>query len=221
VAVRQGWSTRLLLVCGVVGPPIFVIAFLVEGATRAGYDALRLPISLLSLGDLGWTQTANFIVDGVLFIAFAVGLRRALAPSGWPSRAGPILIALVGLGLVGAGLFQADPGGGYPPGIRASVSGSTGTQHDLSTVVVFGALIAGCFVLSRHFAVRGRTRWATYSAATGAIVAIGFLLMVIGFNGANEVTPVAGLVMRLTVVVGWCWIALLALHELRTRRGSS
>jgi hypothetical protein len=150
-------ATHLLLACGVLGPPIFIIAFLVEGASRPGYDAIRLPISLLSLGDLGWTQTSNFVVDGVLIIAFAVGLRRSLTPSGWQSRLGPILIGLIGLGLIGAGIFPTDPGGGYPQGVRASVSGSTGTQHDLSTCLVFGALIAGCLVLSRHFAVRGQS----------------------------------------------------------------
>jgi hypothetical protein len=211
-------STRLLLWCGIIGPAIFVTAFLIEGATRAGYDPLRLPISLLSLGDLGWMQTANFILDGALLIAFALGLRRSIAPSGWPSRFGPALVGLLGLGLFGAGLFPTDPGGGYPPGIRATVSGSTGTEHDVSTLLVFGALIAGCFILSRHFAVLGQTRWATYSAITGAFVLVGFVLMVIGFNGTNDVTPVAGLVMRLTVIVGWSWVGFLALHELRRHR---
>ena len=208
-------STRLLLWCGVVGPLIFVIAFLVEGATRAGYDAVRLPISLLSLSDLGWTQTANFIIDGVLLIAFAIGLRRSLSPSVSASGIGPALVGLVGVGLIGAGLFPTDPGGGYPPGVLATLSGSTGTEHDLSTLLVFGALVAGIRVLSRYYAGRGQRGWAMYSAVTGAIVAGGFVLMVIGFNGTNEITPVAGLIMRLTVVAGWSWIAVLALHELR------
>jgi hypothetical protein len=74
-------SITLLLWCGAAGAPLFVIAFLIEGATRPGYNPVRLPISLLSLGDLGWTQTANFILDGVLMLGFAVGLGRSLPSS--------------------------------------------------------------------------------------------------------------------------------------------
>jgi hypothetical protein len=72
-------ASRLL--CGVIGPPLFILAFLVEGATRNGYDPIRLPISLLSLGEAGWTQTANFIVDGALLFLAAIGLRRRLPRS--------------------------------------------------------------------------------------------------------------------------------------------
>jgi Protein of unknown function (DUF998) len=218
---RNPRLTRPLLWSGVLGPPLFVVAFLIEGATRPGYDPARLPISLLSLGDLGWTQTANFIVDGALMIAFAVGLRRSLPSLAGAAELGSLLVGIFGAGLIGAGIFPADPGGGYPPGSSASLSGSTGTQHDLSTLVVFGALIAGCFAVSRHFAVRAQTGWATYSAATGTIVAVGFVLMVIGFSGTNDITLVAGLVMRLTVIAGWSWIAVLAIHELRAQRGRS
>jgi hypothetical membrane protein len=153
-------ATGILLWCGVLGPPLFVVAFLVEGATRPGYDAVRLPISLLSLGPTGWTQTLNFITDGILMLAFAVGLRGVLASSGWTSTAGPVLIGLLGLGLIGAGIFPTDPGGGYPPGVRISIANSTGTQHDLATLLVFASLVAGGLVLGRHFAVRSLATWA-------------------------------------------------------------
>jgi hypothetical protein len=43
-------STMLLLWCGALGPPLFVVAALIEGATRR-YDAARLPFSLLALGE--------------------------------------------------------------------------------------------------------------------------------------------------------------------------
>jgi hypothetical protein len=208
-------STTFLLWCGAAGAPLFVIAFLIEGATRPGYNPVRLPISLLSLGDLGWTQTANFILDGVLMLGFAVGLGRSLPSSGWASRSGPILIGLVGLGLLGAGIFSADPGGGYPPGIRAAGSGSSGTLHDLSTLVLFASLVAACAVFSRQFANRRETAWATYSAVTGSIVAAGFILMFIGFSETNDISRVAGLIQRLAVIVGWTWIALLALRQIR------
>ena len=77
--MKANVKTKSLLACGVIGGPLFVATFLVEGATRADYDPLRHPVSSLALGDLGWTQDANFIVAGLLTLAFAAGLRRASA----------------------------------------------------------------------------------------------------------------------------------------------
>ena len=69
---------KAFLACGVIAGPLFVVAFLFEGATRANYDPLRHPVSSLALGDYGWVQSANFIFAGLLRLAFSVGLRRAL-----------------------------------------------------------------------------------------------------------------------------------------------
>lgn len=56
--------TRALLACGAIACPLFILAFLAEGATRPGYDPLRHPISSLAIGELGWMQAANFLVPG-------------------------------------------------------------------------------------------------------------------------------------------------------------
>jgi hypothetical protein len=81
-ATRSRERTTILLPCGVVAGPLFVAAFLVEGATRADYDPLRHPVSSLQLGGtIGWTQIANFIIAGLLTLGFALGVRSALWPS--------------------------------------------------------------------------------------------------------------------------------------------
>jgi Protein of unknown function (DUF998) len=99
--------TKALCVCGVVAGPLFTVAWIVEGATRVNYDPMRCPISSLSIGDGGWMQIATFIITGLLVLAFAIGLRCALRPSG--SVWGPALVGLVGTGLIGAGIFVTDP----------------------------------------------------------------------------------------------------------------
>jgi hypothetical protein len=71
-------ANRLLLACGVIGPPLFVMVFLVEGATRPGYSAWRHYVSQLSLGEGGWMQIANFLLCGLTSLCFALGLRRTL-----------------------------------------------------------------------------------------------------------------------------------------------
>lgn len=91
---------KLLLRCGVAAGPLFVIAFLIEGA--ADYDPLRHPVSSLSLGALGWTQAVNFLVCGVLTLLFTIALLRE---PGGRREIGAVLVGLWGVGLVGAGLL--------------------------------------------------------------------------------------------------------------------
>jgi hypothetical protein len=61
-------------------------------------------------------QEINFIVAGLLTIAFARGLSQALSERGTPSGWGPRLVAVYGLGILGAVAFVTDPLSGYPPG---------------------------------------------------------------------------------------------------------
>jgi len=67
-----------LLICGTLGPLLFDAVYLIEGATRPGYDGWQQAISTLSLGPGGWLQQANFIGLGVLTVAVAIVWRRIL-----------------------------------------------------------------------------------------------------------------------------------------------
>ena len=139
----------LLLAAGTAGGLAFTGAYLAEGATRAGYDALAQPISALSLGPGGWVQQLNFIVFGVLVCLSAAGWRAALAP-GRGALAFPALRVIAGVGLVMDGLFAQDPSGGYPPGARAGVPTVHGQLHTLFAMITITALAGGCFVLARR-----------------------------------------------------------------------
>jgi len=72
---------------------------LLQAFTREGFDFRRHPISLLSNGDLGWVQITSFVVNGLLIVASAVGIRRALHP-GRGGTWGPLLIGIVGAGTI-------------------------------------------------------------------------------------------------------------------------
>ena len=139
--MRDRDTTRWLLTGGVIGPVLFVAVLLVEGWTRADYDPMTMFGSLLSLGDLGWQQIANFVVSGALVLGGAFGLGRVLT-EGPGSRWGPRLIGLAGVGLVLAGVFVTDPAQGYPPGAPIGMPSSPswhGALHLLvSTFVFFG-----------------------------------------------------------------------------------
>jgi len=190
-----------LLYCGLLAGPLFVLAFLVEGAARGhGYDPLRHPVSSLELGEYGWTQTTTFLLAGALTVAFAIGLWRE-------ARLGAVLVGLWGVGLLGAGVFTTDPVSGYPIGTANTIEYTTsGALHDAFSLPGFLALAAAQVVLAR-----GQSRgWALYSLLSAAAFVAAFLLSSSGFSQTEPLVGVAGLFQRVAVIIGWTWLAALA-----------
>jgi Protein of unknown function (DUF998) len=202
---EQPLAIRFLLACGGVGPLLFIVVFLIEGATRPNYSAWHNVVSSLSQGERGWTQITNFIICGALVLGFAIGLRRVLR-TGRGSTWGPILLGIFGFCLIGAGFFVTDPLLGYPPGAPSTPT-IHGTLHNLLSLFVFASLIAACFVLARRDAADPAWRgWTFYSIATGILVAVFFVMtdVVALLNGP------AGLIQRICIIIGWSWISLFA-----------
>jgi hypothetical membrane protein len=200
--------TRALLACGVVAGPLFLAVAVLQALTRDGFDLSRHPLSLLSLGELGWIQIANFVVAGLLSVAFAVGLRRVLQP-GRGGRWGPLLVGAYGVGLIMGGVFVTDAGAGFPPGAPAGAPEQLswhGVLHAIAPVLAFLSLIAACFVLARRFAGLGQRGWATYCVATG-VALLGLLAW------PDQDTVIAQLAVA--IVLGWAWLSVLAARLLR------
>ena len=196
------------MLCGVIGPALFVLSFLVQGAVRPGYDPLRHPVSSLSLGSSGWVQMATFWLSGLLIVGYAVALRRA-GCGRWTA----VLVGLVGVGLVGAGSFAADPISGYPPGSPVPAPTTAhGEAHQLFSTPVFTALPAAMFVMSRRFFRSAEAGWASYSLVSGLVFLASFVLSSFGFAQNPALMPFGGLFQRLALVVGLGWLAALALH---------
>lgn len=212
---KQPLALRLLLACGVIGPLLFIVVFLIEGATRPDYSAWHHYVSSLSLGGQGWIQIANFIICGILVLGFATGLRRVLCP-GKGCTWGPILLGIFGLCLIGAGIFVTDPLLGYPPGAPGTVT-LHGTYHNILSLFAFTSLVVACFVLARRFASDPAWRgWAFYSIATGIVVVVFFVLSADLTTSPDPNAP-AGLLQRISIITGWSWIALVALRLMSKR----
>jgi len=162
--------TRLLLWAGAVGPLLFVVVLLIEGATRPGYSAWHTFGSSLSLSHQGWMRITNFIVCGLLTLGFAIGLRQVLR-SGKGSVWEPMLLGLFGLALIIAGIFVTDPGLGYPPGVPTPANPTGhGVVNALAGLFVFILPPIATFVMSRRFAGDPAwCGWALYSLLTGII----------------------------------------------------
>ena len=194
---------QALLACGVVAGPLFIAVAVLQALTRQGFDLGRHPLSLLSLGELGWIQIANFVVAGLLVVAFAVGLRRVLHP-GRGGTWGPLLIGAYGVGLIMGGVFVADAGAGFPPGAPARAPEQLswhGIVHDLAHVLAFLSLIGACFVLARRFAAFGQRGWATYCVVTGVA-----LLGLMAWPDRDTVL----VQLAVAIVLAWAWLSVLA-----------
>ena len=197
--------------CGVLIGPFFSIVFLVEGMLRPGYQPLRQPVSALAIGSRGWIQRANFFITGFLALAYVPGLHAALATYGnpwWP----PVLVAVFGLGLIAAGIFVTDITGLVWPS-RAQRTRS-GILHDQASGPVFAALIAASFIFANLFAGRGDYGWAVYSTISGVAVVVFFALAGLGFAFKLNLNRVGGLMQRLSIIAGWMWLSLVAVHLL-------
>ncbi len=209
--------SRPLLLAGVIGPLVFIAAFLIEGITRPGYSAWRNFVSQLATGDGGWMQVVNFLVCGTLVAGFAIGLRRAMG-SGRASIAAPILLGLFALALIVAGLFATDPALGYPVG-APEVHTTHGMIHGLAGLAAFSLLPAAAFAMAWRFSGDPSTRrWAVYSASIGVLLVVCFIASTtVSAMDASGVLPNAptGFLQRVAIIGGWTWIAMVALRELR------
>jgi len=214
-------KTKALLICGAVACPLFIITILIEGAIRPDYNSFLYPLSSLSIGGTGWTQILNFIFTGVLLVAFSFGL-KTVCYSIKENFHGPLLIRLVGIGLIGAGMFVTDPIFGYPTYKPLELRQLTfhGHLHDGFSMLVFICLPWACFVFRKYFIAKGRKEWADYSVFTGYAMIATFIITSIGFKQLSGFVNYAGLFQRLCISTGWTWMSLLSVHFFTNHPGS-
>lgn len=201
----------LLLAAGAIGPALFWLVVIVDGFTKPGYEAHEDFVSELALGDRGWVQSANFVVVGLLMLAFAVGLRQ-LFPSGRASVSGPLLVGTFGLGLVTSGIFRTDPAN-YPAGADTTIVTVHGMVHSMAFIIIVVSVITGCLVFAQRF--RREPAWqgyGSYSGVTGVLVPA---LLVLNIVWEQPGHPFTGLMQRALIVVFFAWFEVIALRALR------
>ncbi|RQW85216.1 DUF998 domain-containing protein [Micromonospora globispora] len=163
--VTRTVPTRTLLAGAIAAGPVFGVVAAAQVLTRDGFDLSRQPLSLLALGELGWIQIANFVVSGLLSLAGAAGMRRALGgtPAGtW----GPALVAVFGIGLVVAGVLVSDPSMGWPAGAPEGAPETLSWHavgHGVGAMLAFGSVTIACLVFARRFLHSRQRGWAAFS----------------------------------------------------------
>ena len=205
VGGRSPRTRSAQLLGGALAGPLFVAAFTAIGAARRGYDWRRHAVSSLAIGPQGWQQRANFVVAGVLYSSAAAGLARSERP-----RAVPALVAGVGIGLVGSGLFVTDYIGDAAPTERTRA----GLIHDLFGIPVFAGIPIASLTSAATAARSGDYRWARYSAASSAAMAGSFVLMGAAIRGRPRFRGKSGVFQCISIAIGFGWLSALSLRGL-------
>jgi Protein of unknown function (DUF998) len=199
-----GWA-------GMIGSALFVTVFTIEGWLRPGYDAVATFVSELSLGTRGWIQSVNFLVLGVLFLVFTQGVRAEFR-DGKASRAGPILLGIIGMSLFASGIFVTDPA--TTPRDQVSVEGRV---HQVFGALVFLFMSITPFVFFRRF--RTDPYWRPFqwwTVAAGFMVTAAVVLLRVGRTlppGApNAFNGWQGLIQRAALIPYLAWIFAFAMR---------
>ena len=205
-------NLKLLIYCGLTGPLFFIVSFCIQGMYKHGYSALLYPISSLAIGENGWIQIVTFIVSGLLIFLFSIAVKKKLN-----HKLVAALLALVGIGLICAGIFITDPVFGFPENIPFIKIPFTlyGKLHTWFSLLVFLGIPVICFMMSKYFNLIKDQGWKYYSIATGIIMLILFLFTGMAFNQLWGWKTIAGLLQRLCVITGFVWISLFSI-KLRT-----
>jgi hypothetical membrane protein len=201
-----GRITRSLLGWGVVAGPFYVGVSLLEAALRPGFDLARHSWSLMENGPFGWVHSAVLVLSGLMVIAAAIGMRRAL-----PVEAAPALLALFGAGQIGAGLFIADPADGFPIGTPEGPGDFTwhGLLHLAAGGVGFFAFTIATVSLGVRFLRHHDRGWGAFSIATGILFLAAFAGIASGGTGPTVIAFTAA------VLLAWTWLALICIRLYR------
>jgi hypothetical protein len=185
---------------GMIGAVLFVSVFTVYGWLYPGYSSTRMFVSELSLGPHGWVQILNFVLTGTLVLAFGRGLAAHFS-TGAASRAGPVLVQIIGVSLIASGPFITDPSAVFE---QSSVHG---VVHGIFGALVFTFAPLTCFVFYRRFRRdplwRPLTGW---TLATGVVLTSGIGVLRISQQPGSGLFEWKGLVQRVLLVAFMTWI---------------
>ncbi len=186
---------RLTAWAGIAGPLLFTASFLTQEAFRRDeYDPVAEVVSALEAGPNGWIQQVTFLVFGVLTMAHAVGLHRAVAPTRW-GVAGPALLFMTGVGAVVGGVV-------FP--LREDAAGVTYDPggHMVGGMMFF--LVTPLAFLALSFRLRRDPRWrslAPYAVAAGlALIASAVVMSTLVIPDDGALHEYAGLAQRFIVL---------------------
>jgi hypothetical protein len=198
---------RLAAACGLLAPLTSTVGWAVGGLAQPDeYSSVDDDISDLGALTASSAWIYNQIganLTGLLVVAFALGLWRALSPDVL-GRVGAAALVVLGLGVFLDGLFRLDC-----QGIDVGCENDSwhASAHKMEGRVTTAATVAAPFILA--FAFRRlpewRDTWLPSLAAVPVALGVGILFSVLGSGAATRATTLTWLV----------WLAFVAVQLLR------
>jgi hypothetical protein len=197
-------NQRLLSLCGVIAPVLFVFMTILGAAIRPGYSHVSDTVSeLFSPGSPNKLLLDTLhTIFALLLTLFGVGVLQFVRRSGQSTLSGIIgasLYLTAGvLSITTATIFPQDPWGSPPtfPGqMHINLTGIVGLLSMLSIL-----LLGFWFTRTDLFPGFG-----IYSFIT-----VGIVILSAGFFVAKLGSPIMGFAERITILVGFAWTFILA-----------
>lgn len=217
---RGNESGRLRRLCGwlgVTGPLAFATASVLATAAQRGYSPRREDISALAALDAQapWIMITGFLVFGSCTVALALGLRSAIQPS-QAGTAGPIMLLVVGVGIVAVGLMRNDCSTELARCAARVRAGSVSWHHhghDLASITVFTMLMFVPLVFAEAF--RNDSRWLGLRRYCQVSGPLSFALFVLYIFSSSLTGGWSGLFQRLFTAAVLTWIGVLGVRLAR------
>lgn len=199
---------RAGLLCGLLAPVLWAAMIVTTGELRPGFDHVVQYIS--ELGERGSSteipmRYGGFVATGLMHIAYAlafyVTVKRATQRP-WLTLLVALLIALNGLGRIGAGIFACEPGCAAPDVLAQRLHSQSAT---VAFLAIAGATLLGAILFRNARRLRSLSAYSLLSGTTGLI----FLALM----SASEATHAhTGLFERLASGVLTLWVFVTALR---------
>ena len=197
-------SQKILYLCGMLVPFVYIIMYVIGGALRPGYSHLADSVSeLLSPGapNKPLLDILNFTF-ALLYTLFGIGVFQFVSKSGQGNLVGYIgagLIIAVGLASMGSAIFPQDATGSDP-----TLAGR------LHLIFVFAVQIPGAILSTILMGIWFRQTGIFPGFATYSFISAGIIILTGVLAGPAMGTPILGLVERISALAVHQWIFVFA-----------
>jgi hypothetical protein len=203
--LRATWRTIVRIAELTVSalPFICVLATVIAQLLYTGYNPWQEPVSSLVWSPYGALQTAAFYLLGFSIIILAGKLfPRAKARI---SKAGVIVLALTGIGMVMVGIFPAGRAG-FPDTI-------INTIHLNLTAILICLFPAGCFILAPKIRESFSHKWVSVYTWIAGFLGVTLIGIITGLHFNN--LGWMGTLERLMLLNGLIWVQVITILTLK------
>lgn len=191
----------------IVGITYFSIVVVALHFLRPDYNPISRFVSEYAVGPYGFLMTSAFFGLSLGSLALVLGLYQGVSRTG-RSWVGLVLLGIWGVGVLIAGIFPTD--------LKGAPRTTSGSIHDMASVLAFFSLILATIFLSWRF--KQDEKWSSFHRPA-LILSVMMMLALIGFFLSVN-TEFVGLSQRIFISTFLLWLLRTAAHLHHVATGS-